>query len=430
MRTVVAFERLGPDTVVKLADAENDVPGLGDNAMIDVTPLAGGNAMQRGEALLARLAAHPPVKAGIDQVLSHPPGAAPSPLYFHMLASSADELPWEQLYVAPVGFCTLDRRWPVGRIAYRKRTVTDRAFDPPLRIVAVLSAAGQSGAAQLQALLAATAKADAAAVGVRLHVITADEAVTSALAKAGRPDVTVQVLGDTAVDLARQIADAQPQILHVLCHGGAVAGVRTLAFATIADFDAGEATGSVRLKLADLVASVLSADPWLVVLNACDSAEAVEGSALAHELASSGLPAVVGMRRLVDVTDADRFCAALYPEVFAAVRAAVDPAGQPGVRTIDWAAVLTTPRGTLTGPDPSAVDTWSDPVLYVQYDAFRVFAPTPTLSSEDYSGIRGELDLWEGYLESVEARELDPAVRAEVEAKVATLRGVLADAGV
>lgn len=430
MRTIVAFERLGPDTVVKLADAPNDVPGLGDNAVVDITPVAAGNTMQRGEALLARLAAHPPVKAGIDQVLSHPPGATPSPLYFHMLASSADELPWEQLYAAPFGFCALDRRSPVGRIAARRRAVADRAFDPPLRIVAVLSAAGRSGAPQLQALLAAMASADAAAVGVQLHVITGDDTVLAAVNAAGRANVTIEVLGDTAADLARQIAAAQPQIVHILCHGGAVAGVRTLAFATIADFDAGEATGSVRLKLADIVESVLSADPWLVVLNACDSAEAVEGGALAHELASSGLPAVVGMRRLVDLADADRFCGALYPEVFARVRAAVDPAGQPGVRTIDWAEVLTSPRGALTGPDPSAVDTWSDPVLYVQHDAFRVFPPSLQLSPADFSGIRGELDFWEGFLEREEATELDPAVRAEVEAKIATLRTTLAGAGV
>jgi CHAT domain len=71
------------------------------------------------------------------------------------------------------------------------------------------------------------------------------------------------------------------------------------------------------------------------VLSACDTAEAADGPALAHALVAGGIPAVVGMRRLVDLTDANRFCAALYPEVLAAIRTAVAADGPPGARTID-----------------------------------------------------------------------------------------------
>jgi hypothetical protein len=69
-------------------------------------------------------------------------------------------------------------------------------------------------------------------------------------------------------------------------------------------------------------------------------------------------------------------------------------------------------------------------VLYVQHDVFRVFPPSQQLSPADYTGLRGQLDFWERYLELDEVSELDPAVRAEVEAKVAALRATLAAAGV
>ena len=98
----------------------------------------------------------------------------------------------------------------------------------------------------------------------------------------------------------------------MLCHGGMSAGVRTLALATAADFAGQEETGLVRLKVADLVGALAKCNPWLVVLAACETAESGDGPALAHDLANSGVPAVIGMRRLVDIGDTDRFCAALY----------------------------------------------------------------------------------------------------------------------
>ena len=64
-----------------------------------------------------------------------------------MMAASADELPWEQIYDVQHGFCALDERWPIGRIARRRRQIKVRTFEPPLRIVAVLSAAVLLGAA-------------------------------------------------------------------------------------------------------------------------------------------------------------------------------------------------------------------------------------------------------------------------------------------
>ena len=426
MRTVVAFERLGTDTVVKLSEAPRDIPGIEvDNAVIDLAAPPGGTARQRGAELLARICAHPPVRAGLDLALGTPPGSPPAPLYFHVLAAAADALPWEELYADGHGFCALDPRWPVARIAARRRAVTDRVFTGELNVVAVLSAAGRSGVSQLETLLAATGSADGAAVGSRLRVISGDERVLAALAAANRPDVSAEQIASGADGLIRQIAAGDPDVLHLLGHGGEpLPGVRTLAFATSADFDADDEAGSVRLQLAHLTQAVLSADPWLVVLSACESAGAGSAGVLAHDLASGGVPAVIGMRRLIDIDAADRCCAALYPQLLTAVRRAVDPAAPAGIRLIDWAAALTAPRAALCGPDPTAVDTWSDPVLYVQHEPFRVLVAPREGAAESYQELRGELDWLEEFMETAGAHH--ERLRADVIARIGQLREQLA----
>lgn len=433
-RTVVSFELLGSDTVFKLEDAPIDIPDMGANKIVNVAPVTGDTIADRGRALLALLTEHPPVRMGLDAALQVPPGAGPAPLYFHMLATSADELPWELIYDEQHGFCVLDRRWPVGRIAKRRRPLKLRLFTPPLRIVAVLSAAGRSGLRQLEALLSAVASNDSASIGTSLHVISAEEAVLATAA--ARPGVTSETIAGTAPSLAEQIANARPDVLHLLCHGGAVAGVRLLAFATLADADAAESgedqdgnlTGSLRLKVPDLLGALRACDPWLVVLSACDTADTAEGPALAHELAAGGIPAVVGMRRLVDLGDTNRFCAALYPEVLAAVRSAVEPAAPPTPREVDWAATLTVPRVTMAGADPLAVDAWTDPILYVQDDPLQVLPSAATQSPDEYNRLRAKLDFWEGYLVTIDPATAPDAFNYAME-RITEIRASLAGGG-
>jgi hypothetical protein len=435
-RTIVSFEPFGNLTIFKLEDAPYDIPGLGDHEFADVSPLTAGGIIQRGQALLERLTAHPPVLNGLQAALTVPPGGEPAPLYFHMVAASADELPWEQIYDKHHGFCALDERWPIGRIARRRRPLTVRTFEPPLRIVAVLSAAGRSGLPQLQTLLATVASPEAAALGTHLHVISGDEDVLNAAA--GHPNVSCETIAGHAPGLCHQIEEAEPDILHLLCHGGAAAGLRRLAFATVADFDAvaggagaEAATGSLRLSVDALTVALVSIDPWLVVLGACDTAEAANGPALAHDLANGGVPAVIGMRRLVDLNDTNQFCAALYPQVLAAIKNAVAANGPAEPRTIDWAMSLTAPRVRMGGPDPSLVDAWTDPVLYVQEEPFKVaFTPaSPTPNPADYAHQQGRLDVWKGYLARLDPATINPDLLEEVLRTIAAIEASLAQAG-
>ncbi|WP_439680552.1 CHAT domain-containing protein [Embleya sp. MST-111070] len=425
MRTVLGFEPLGNErTVLKLREAPANIPGLGANRVTDVSD-PGGTVSSRGEALLKRLCRHPAVSQGLSAALAQPPAAGPTPLYLHMVSNLADQLPWEQLRSTAQGFIALDARWPIVRIAAIRSPVDRRTFTPPLRIVAVLSAAGRTGVSQLEALLAACALPDARALDTRLHVISAERAVLDRVAAAGRPDVTADVLPGTAPELAKRITAAKPHLVHLLCHGGAAGGVRTLAFAHTADFDAGEPVGSVQLKLPDLVVALIPCAPWLVVLGACQTAQTSDTLSLAHDLVSQGLPAVAGMRRLIDLNDTDRFCAALYPEVLATVHGTLE---DPGEHEIDWAATFTAPRQALARDDPAETDAWSDPVLYLQDDPLRIAASSAADSSE-LANLQGRLDTHERFRATLDPATTDPALLAQVDALIAALRARLAEAG-
>lgn len=432
MRTIVSFGPLGKGTVVKLEQAPQDVAGMLEFKKVNLAPLNGADARERGEQLVELLERHQAVKAALAFALSKPPASEPQPLYFRVLAKAADQLPWEQLYDAPHGFFALDSRWPVGRIASLLREVNDRSFLPPFRVTAVLSAAGRTGVPQAESLIAAVTSPSAQTFQARLHVISGEQAVLDRVTGENDPRLTAEVIAPTPDGIARQLTDAKPSILHLLCHGGMAAGVRTLALATVQDFLAGEQTGSLRLSVPNLVEALRTSDPWLLVLAACQTAESTEGPAMAHELADAGLPAVIGMRRLVDVTEADRFCAALYPELMTTLEQALGPEGEGADdphnrRLIDWATAMTGPRQAVVNGDPVAVDTWSDPVLYAQHEPLRVYVPSANapLTAEQYAELRAKLDKWVEFRKTLDPASTPETFIADADTRIGELRTLL-----
>ena len=377
MSVVVRFVATGTgaNAFVTLERAPSAVDGDDLGTRLRMPATVEGDASERGTALMNLLRRHKAVKSALENALARAVTDPPQPLYLRVTAkTAADALPWEQLYTPNHGFCALDRRWPVGRIVGRHHDVTDRAFTPPLKILAVLSAAGQSGVAQLEAILAGLATPDARTLGVALHVISGEQAVLERARTSGIAQVTAEEMQNDPALVAQQVTRARPHLVHLLGHGGVVDRVRMLALATTADFAAGEETGLVRLTSALLVQALAPCDPWLVILAACDTADAAEGPGLAQDLVEAGVPAVIGMRRLVDLTDTDRFCAALYPELFRTIATALaSHQGASARSVVDWASALTAPRVALSVPDPVQQDTWSDPVLYVQTEPLRVY---------------------------------------------------------
>jgi hypothetical protein len=429
MRLIVNFDSVGKNTVLTLYKAPAFVAGMNKGRNVRIGPLNGSNAQARGEELVRLLNRHAPVKQALSMALAQPPASLPQPIYFRVIADAADALPWEQLYAAPQGFFALDPRWPVGRIATLVRDVTDRSFMAPFRTVAMLSAAARQGQPQLDALAVAVTDARARGIDAQLHVITGEQAVIDRVNALNVSHITAEWIAASAVDVARQITDARPSILHLLCHAGfAAPGVRGLALATMQDFLAGEQTGSVVLSIDMLARALEPCDPWLVVLAACETAQVTDGSAAAHSLVDVGIPAVIGMRRLVNLGAMNRFSEALYPEIFAIVRKAIepDPARAP-VRTIDWVTALTAPRQeAIVGINPAQIDTWSDPVLYAQQDALRVYVPpVKGLSAEEYAALRARLDMFTLFRQRLDPVTTPAAVLAEADREIAKLQAQL-----
>jgi hypothetical protein len=438
-RTVVSFmPRVGSRVDFALIDAPTNIPGLRMNEAFDCVEFATAvTATERGAALLAALRRHVPVQAGLDAALMTPIGGGSAPLYFRVDAEAADALPWEELWVdETTGFAALDRRWPVVRIAGGDGDGSVRVFEAPLRIVAVLSAAGAglTGLPQLNGVLRAVA-GSAAPAEVAVHVISGEEEVLTAAAAGG---ATAELIAPDAPGLARQITAAKPDLLHVLAHGGAEAGMRILSFGTTTDFDnaalGSQLTGSVRLKVDALAEALLPHPPYLLVLSACETAQAGSDGvprAIAHDLVDRGIPAVIGMRRPVDLGAANRLCEALYPEVLATVQSVLATAVNSD-QEISWAETLTDPRLVLGGGSPPVRDSWTDPVLYVQAGRLRVrrVVSRPAvveLSAPERAAAQAKLDQFRGVLATLDPTQADAAALvAGLRAQIVKLEGVLA----
>lgn len=420
-RTVIGVSKTGQNVNATLERAP--IIYEYDTVPLDLASVDEAGILERGQHLAALLRSGDPVRRGLDTLVSLPLGGDPSPLYFQIRSPAADAVAWEQIYASPVGFCALDRRSPVGRIADRVIGVKGRTFTPPLRLVAVLSAAQRDPAAQLKALRSAIAAYELPA---RLHVITGDADLLSELTGAGESG---ELIAGTGPEFTRQLTASRPHVLHLLCHGRKHSGAIVLDFATIGDVDGGEATeGGLKVSMTELVQALLPVDPWLVVLAACETADSggLGVRPFVHDLVANGLTAAIGMRRLVDLTDTDRFCGELYPGLARTIRAAVDPPGR-GEQVIDWAACLTGPRQLLASPDPSVVDRWLDPVLYVQSEDLRVIAEG-TAHAGDVAQLQGRLDTLRAFRAQCTS-DTDPAVLAEVDRWIAESEAALGGAG-
>jgi hypothetical protein len=417
-RTVIAIEPMGTQTTIKLDNAPLVVPGLGDQMLIDLSTIDGDTPAERGNAVLRLLMQSAAIQLTLVNSLSAAVNAKRSPLYFHIRAHAADGVPWEMLHHTPGGFCVLDPGLPIGRIATDPRPVHARPFRAPLRIVAVLSAAGRNGLDQLTTLLKLVASPAAATLGMQLHVISGDQRVLDA---AVGSQVTKEMIGSDHPALAAQITAARPHLLHVLCHGGAAPGEQVLSFAHFGDFVAEKDEGSVRMSAGQLAAAVLDSDPWLVVLSACESAAGGSGPALANHVVSQGVPAVIGMRRLVNLSTMDKFCQALYPEIAKLLMATLATAGESEVRVLEWASVLTGPRQVLSGNDPNAADVWSDPVLYCQERELQIFLPSAALSPHDFAGLSARRDTFAEVRKRLDPQHTPPEVLADIDAHIADL---------
>jgi hypothetical protein len=389
-------------------------------------------ADEMGAYIITKLSEHPAVVSALGAALAAPPGSQ-EPV-FVWVAPQAEGVPWETLF-ANGSFLALDPRWPIGRMNMQEFAAADpREFRPPLRVLAVLAAAGIDASQEWAELR------DALGIlpfGVDVRVIAAQDALLAAVSS-GNPEnlsVTAERV-EPGLDLPGQVTGFRPNILHFFCHGGVEAGSSFLEIATRSTADS--ARGGVMFELKDFPAANPADDLWLVVLNACRGALPPSGSAsLVSSLAARGVPAVAGMREAVTGDDAHAFCRGFYR----ALAEMLAPLGSTaGPVPISWCTALYRARREICelhrGPAPCAavaaqLREWTLPVMYVGPGPFTLYrspavrhlgTPTP-LAPERRTALESELQI----LRDLIARELGapPDVIAAYRARIQALEIIL-----
>jgi CHAT domain-containing protein len=429
-RTVVAVEPRGDDTVaVKLskapgAFADARVPKLFDCSPEQMPPWNQADAVQQhGRTIYDKLGTHDAIKEAIAEMERIQAPNVRS-LYFHLVAEVAERLSWETLCDPKGTFFALDRRWPIARMA---DSAVDQGlprgdFVAPLKVMAVLSALHKPAQPEWISLRDAAIKARKNGLDVDLLVMVGEEGLLADIrqeaADGGLAWVTAQPVPARVADLDEALTEFQPHILHFYGHGSTSAGVPQLQLAIITDWDDdAKTTGSLIVKLEELVGFPALADVWLVTLNCCVGAKAANDlHSMAHRIVAGGVPAAVGMTEPIDATDAHEFASVFYPTLFAHLHEALNAAKAAGKAVeFEWAPALHPARTALRDlhGEPTAHRIWTLPVLYVRPEPFEIRfvkqdggppapgAPPPPLSVVDDPIVKARINAVAGALRAL-----------------------------
>jgi hypothetical protein len=350
---------------------------------------------QHGQALLSSLMlSHDRVRDAITDALKLAAGKS-CPIYVHLKALPAAEVfCWEALCSDAGNFMALDRRWQVGRIAGSPRLTAREAeaYEPPIRILALLSALGRDAIPEWEGLYAAVRKVRQAGLPVTVLVGTGQESLQDAIGEQAKTDPDLRQFPlDSAVGVTEAADDFAPHIVHFFSHGSTSLMKPRLQLATLND----RTSSSIELALPDLLGSPGIQDTWLAVLNCCESGAASQDvHSLTHSLVAGGVNAAVGMKETVNELDAYAFSSRLYPGLLETLRSSLAPlAAQGGECAIDFAPALWAPRKELHDRHSAgSAREWTLPVLYARPELLRVrLAPRAATKDVAHTNTIGDL---------------------------------------
>jgi CHAT domain len=355
-----------------------------------------------GRHLLLGLSIHNAVGAAIQDLLQRPAASQPKansgpwPIFLRIDSRRAERLPWESLFDAGPNagrFLALRRSWPIGRIMGSSDAgdQIERTFDPPVRLLAVLAAAGQDARPEWDALYAAATQAR---FDLKIEVLLCDDLLKTHIDGLKDPNVKTYYLKEKALQPdERTLPDAlagMPHFLHFFCHGSSGRAAE-LHLADPLTCKSTSSIGPIRWDSQALLDEInaLAEGPWMAVLNCCDGAKAAgNAGSMARSMVEDGIPGVVGMSEAFKTSDAHEFCAAFYTRAFREVEAAF-LAGD-GRATIEWIKAMLTPRtrilerqkqNTATPLDSSECKAWAIPILYVRPESFAIRRTRPNVAN-------------------------------------------------
>lgn len=397
-RTVVSIEPGFEDTLmIRLSKAPVEIQGARNPFIFtcnpDEMPAWDDDAAvkKHGRKLFDELEKHPAIKEAMKDVLRVAPGNSHS-IYFHLGVESAERLCWETLCKNNGEFLSLDTRWPIARIA---DSVVDRqiplyTFSQPLKVMALLSALKRPARMEWEGLKNAVLASRADGFDVELLVLVGEQALLESINQDianGLEGVKVAPIPDRTSELENLIGDEfRPQILHFFCHGSTSHGIPRLELATILDWMQNKASGSLKVKVDDLLGIPAFTDTWLVTLNCCEGGKAEENMhSMAHSLVANGVPSAVGVLEPFDAADAHEFCGGFYPAIFKKLHRITSAAPADGFIELEWADALRPPRMNLNqkhGDDPVNHREWALPVMYVRPESFRLRVKPADMDTE------------------------------------------------
>lgn len=425
MRTVITVDPSGsvdPVTNVEQFMMKIERHGANIPGMTHVRPLvlaphpAWGTpdaVVARGRLLRDALRKHAGIAAVLDS-LGMTTAGVQVPLYVKLSEGDAELIAWETLCDVADKFVALDRRWPIGRITDPASTIARPTplFRLPVKLLAVISAHGIAGQEREWAMLRdAVADARAEGLDVEIHVLTGDPAVhaqVTADIAAGRPWVSVAGIEASSAKVLGAIRRWQPNIVHFFCHGRAGNSDQLLELGTAEDFaDPAVTSGSVTINGDQLEAFGEALDnPWLLVLNCCEGAQASHDSlSLAHRVVSSAFPAAFAMLEPVDATDAHEFTRAIYGSLLSEL-ATVKPRLDAGQTVcFEWASITHDARDAINALHQGNAATrheWALPALYVRgVDAMEFRLAPMAVTDVAIGAQKAALDTMVAWLRSV-----------------------------
>lgn len=338
-----------------------------------------------GQKLFEALARHPDVGDQLTAALQATPDEH-CPVYLQ-ISAGVEDLPWETLCSPRGDFLALDERWGLGRLAGSLHPImTSYTFTPPLRIAAILSCLGVPAAGELAALREALAIAPE--LRTQILLIISEEELYAAVSQEAPPGIEVRFVPADLRTLQGMVREFQPHLMHFFCHGTSAADPHLL-LAVKSDWIRGTPEKSLAVGAKEFRKFTRGTDstPWLLVLNACESAAHASQEnlqSLASQLLYHGAaPAVVGMREPVLSGDANLLTAVFYRRLVEDLRCRLS-GGSVGCavdETVDWVVRLVVEaRHHLALRDPAmTLDTaaastkeWTLPVAYVSARPFKL----------------------------------------------------------
>jgi hypothetical protein len=367
-RLVIDVGRVGDQFFCQLSGKQHEGIPFDITA---ATARAGVDVKTAGAQIFEELCKNREVRKAIEGVLK---ANGSQPIYINATAIPAQGVRWEALWSAsapPPGFVSLDRRWPVARIAGTDTTRIPKRFVEPLRILAVISAEGRPGEPEWLALYdAATGARDS--VPVQIHVLTGEAPLYQKLKGHPANCVSVAPVPNSVDRLGIEIGRFGPHILHFFCHG---------------HVDAGNAYLDIHGNLEPLQVSISNLtqlsgleNVWLVVLNSCLGAASLGSSpSMAYRIVSDGkVPFAIGATETVDVRDAITFSRAFYDRLLFTFGDGIKKASANSVLTLEWSDALYAARAAINKTYDNKASTcpqWTLPILYEHRTRLQLIKP-------------------------------------------------------